>query len=142
LVALGTICFAALVGALWLWPVVNAVETGKSPEYPDLQPRTYASPAERAFETARKVAGQLPRWKVLTYQFSPMEIRAVAKTPLWGFIDEVTIRVNAEEERAVVNVRSASKVGRWDFGQNARNVRVYIEALDRAMEGKNVAGSP
>ncbi len=142
LVTIGMILIAALGVALLQWPFVNAVETGKSPEYPDLQPRTYAAPAERVFETARKVAGQLPRWKVLTYQFSPMEIRVVAKTPLWGFTDEVTVRVNAEGEQAVVNVRSASKVGRWDFGQNARNVRLYVEALDRAMTGKNFAGSP
>jgi uncharacterized protein (DUF1499 family) len=139
---ISVIVCVTLAVALWQWPFVNAVETGKSPAYPDLQPRTYAGPAERVFEMARKAAGQLPRWKVLKYQFSPMEIRAVAKTPLWGFADEVTIHVDGAGEQATVHVRSASKVGRWDFGQNARNVRLYFDALDRAVRETSPAGSP
>jgi uncharacterized protein (DUF1499 family) len=49
-------------------------------------------------------------------------------------VDDVVIRVEDQAGATVVNVRSASRVGRGDFGQNARNVRAFLAELDRQME--------
>jgi uncharacterized protein (DUF1499 family) len=45
----------------------------------------------------------------------------------------VLIRVGRREEGVAVEVRSASRVGRGDFGQNARNIRGFFDALDQEM---------
>ena len=58
---LRTLLLAAVLGALaWAvlrWPHVDTVETGHSPEYPELRPRDYAA-AEP--ETSRAVTGSIP----------------------------------------------------------------------------------
>jgi uncharacterized protein (DUF1499 family) len=58
------------------------------------------------------------------------ELQAVHQTRLWRFEDDVTVRIQRRDGRTVVSVRSRSRVGQWDFGQNARNIRAFLEALD------------
>lgn len=129
---------AALVGAVVLlraWPVINVVETGRTPEYPDLQPKLYPLKKDRVFEAALRAVTRLPRWRVAASRPEAGEIRAEATTPVFRFVDDVTIRLEEREGATVVSVRSASRVGRGDFGQNARNVRAFLAELDRQMAG-------
>jgi uncharacterized protein (DUF1499 family) len=58
------------------------------------------------------------------------EIQAVHTTAVLRLKDDVTIRVRREGSRTRVSVRSKSRIGAWDFGQNARNIRELLEALD------------
>jgi uncharacterized protein (DUF1499 family) len=37
-----------------------------------------------------------------------------------------------------VSVRSRSRLGKWDFGQNARNIRELLAALDQELAGGGV----
>lgn len=133
LVALFVIPSVARMGIVFLWPVLNRVETGKTPEYPDLQPLTVAFPATRVFEAALTAARTLPRWTVVKTDPAAGLIEAEARTRLWRFVDDVTIRIIPGEGRATVSVRSASRVGRGDLGQNARNIRAFLDALRRAL---------
>ncbi|HEY5906970.1 MAG TPA: DUF1499 domain-containing protein, partial [Vicinamibacteria bacterium] len=50
-----------------------------------------------------------------------------------GFVDEVTVRVRREGAETRVKVRSRSRTGWYDFGQNARNIRELFTALDEEM---------
>jgi uncharacterized protein (DUF1499 family) len=50
-------------------------------------------------------------------------------------VDDVVIRVEEQAGLTVVNVRSASRIGRSDFGQNARNVRAFFGELERQLKG-------
>jgi uncharacterized protein (DUF1499 family) len=45
----------------------------------------------------------------------------------------VTVRVRGAGGRSTVSVRSRSRVGKWDFGQNARNIRELLTELDREL---------
>jgi len=121
--------FSILVG----WPLINVVETGRTPEYPDILPRRYEAEVEQVFDAALHAVNQLPRWALVSYQPESGEIRAEARTRLFRFVDDVHIRVVSEGNAAVVLVRSASRIGRGDFGQNARNIRVLFEEIDRQM---------
>lgn len=131
LIGMGT-----LAGVFWLlssWPVLNVVETGKTPEYPDILPRRYEATEERVFDAALHAVNRLPRWSLVSYRPERGEIRAEARTRLFRFVDDIHIRVASEGHATVVLVRSASRVGRGDFGQNARNIRVLFEEIDRQM---------
>lgn len=125
----------AAVGLLGAWPIINVVETGRTPEYPDLTPRVYRAGTDRVFDAALHVVNRLPRWTLLTYRPGSGEIRAAARTRVFRFVDDVLIRVTAREDETVVTARSASRIGRGDFGQNARNIRAFFEELDREIRG-------
>jgi uncharacterized protein (DUF1499 family) len=123
------------------WPVINVVETGRTPEYPDLQPKQYQARKDLVFEAALRAIGLIPRWTVVSSRLEQGEIRAEARTRLFRFVDDVVIRVTAEGGAAIVNVRSASRIGKGDFGQNARNVRAFFAELDRQMEAGAHSGA-
>ena len=57
-------------------------------------------------------------------------IEAIARTPILGFRDDVVVRVRATSDGARIDVRSASRYGRHDFGTNAKRVRDLIEDID------------
>ena len=59
-------------------------------------------------------------------------IEAVARTPIMGFRDDVVIRVRRDGDGARVDVRSASRYGRHDFGTNAARIRSLLEDIDDA----------
>lgn len=128
---------AAALGGLGLfraWPAINVVETGKTPEYPDIVPRVYRADADRVFDAVLHAVHRLPRWSLVAYQPETSEVRAEARTRLLKFVDDVLIRIVRRDDGMAVEVRSASRVGRGDFGQNARNIRVFFDALDQEMQ--------
>ena len=47
-----------------------------------------------------------------------------------GFRDDVTLRVRPDADGARIDVRSASRYGRHDFGTNAARVRSLLEDID------------
>jgi len=119
--------------ALRAWPLINVVETGRTPEYPDITPRVYRVSTDRVFDAALHAVHRLPRWSLVSSRPETGEIRVEAKTLMLRFVDDILIRVTAGGETAVVAVRSASRIGRGDFGQNARNIRAFFDELDRQL---------
>lgn len=117
-----------------VWPVINVVETGITPEYPEVQPQYYSAEPQRVFDEAKAGAGSLPRWSIEQADTATRTIQAQAKTKLLGFTDDVTIKVEPVTEFVTrVHVRSASRVGKGDFGQNARNIKAFFAELDRRL---------
>jgi hypothetical protein len=57
-------------------------------------------------------------------------IEAIARTPILGFRDDVVVRVRATTDGTRIDVRSASRYGRHDFGTNAARVRKLISDID------------
>lgn len=120
------------VGAYVAWPQINVVETGRTPEYPELDPRTYALASARVYSATVETLASLPRWR-LVGSGSGKEataIHAIRTTRIFRFEDDVTITIRPIGKGTLVNVRSASRVGRVDFGQNARNIEELFAALD------------
>lgn len=133
LVVGGAVLAVVAFSLLSHWPAINVVETGKTPEYPDVVPRRYEATAERVFDAILHVVNRLPRWSLVSYRPETGEIHVEARTRLLRFVDDVHVRVVNEGDDAVVQVRSASRVGRGDFGQNARNIRALFDAVDEQM---------
>ena len=127
---------AAVVAAVLAWPRLNVVETGRTPEYPDLVPRRYAAAPERVVAAVEAAVHALPRWtlKGAGSGAAGHALHAETRTRVFRFVDDVTVRVSAAGDGSEVSVRSASRVGKWDFGQNARNVRELLAALDARLE--------
>jgi len=59
----------------------------------------------------------------------PERIEAVATTRVLRFRDDVTIALHREGDVTVVHVRSKSRLGKGDFGANARRIRDFQQRL-------------
>lgn len=60
-------------------------------------------------------------------------IEAVARTTIMGFRDDLAIRVSAVGSGSRIDIRSASRYGKFDFGTNAARVRALLTDFDEAL---------
>ena len=125
--------------ALWAataWPRLNVVQTGRTPEYPDLQDRTYAAGPLRVADAVHAALEGRPGWRIVGSGKGPggAAISAVHETPILRFEDDVTVKIDRKGGQTIVSVRSQSRFGAWDFGQNARNIRELLTALDQELQ--------
>lgn len=120
---------------LLAWPWLNDVETGRTPQYPDLQVREYRKPPAAVAEAVHASIEALPRFESVGSGSGPagIAIHAVARTRVFRFRDDVTARVWLEGGRTQLSIRSRSRLGKLDFGQNARNIRELLAELDRRL---------
>jgi uncharacterized protein (DUF1499 family) len=133
--ALQILAVVAIASGIWAWnawPRLSEIETGRTPEYPDLQPHDYGASPEAVAKAAKTVLARLPGWSFVGEGKGPAgaEIQAVHQSILFLLKEDVTIRVRREKGRSVVSVRSRSRIGSLDFGLKARNVRELLDALD------------
>ncbi len=122
------IIIGLLVVAAVIWPTINDVKTGETPEYADLRPQQFKQPYERVFDAVLTTAQALG-WEVTARDREQGEIHAVATTRVFRFKDDVTITIGREGEGVVVNVRSHSRIGKGDLGTNARRIRQFQAEL-------------
>lgn len=129
----GIVVTLVLVSAS-VWPVINRVETGKTAEYPEVQPQYYTADPARVFDEVRGSVMEMEAWSVATEDRNQGTLSAVRNTRFDLFQDDVEIRVEAVTEFATsVNVVSKSRVGKGDLGQNARNIEELFAELNQRL---------
>lgn len=116
---------------LMIWPPINVVETGATPEYPEIQPRAYRFTQARVIGAVEEVLQDVARFSHVETDRAEGIIRGEAVSRTGWFIDDLEIRVEANGEGgAIVFIRSASRVGKADFGQNANNIRELFAEIE------------
>src|SRR3546814_980755 len=88
--------------------------------YPGLQPLSLDIAPERAFALARALVEDRG-WTIIAEHPGEGRIEAVATTLLYGFEDEVIIRIAPAEAGSVVDLRSRSRLGRRALGELGRD---------------------
>jgi hypothetical protein len=107
--------------------------------YPDLRTLVLSRPVEEAFELVEETVRKL-RWRVAAAEpptGRPAKtgiLEATDQTLVVGFTDDIVVRVEGGPLRARIDVRSASRYGTFDFGQNAARVRRFIAELQARAE--------
>ena len=110
--------------------LVHDVRTGETDVYPDLKPLDLPLGPGPAFAAALAAARSMPGWTIVSTDSEKGDIRAEARTSRLGFIDDVRVQTRPlSGGGSRVDVRSASRVGIYDFGMNARRIRAYLERL-------------
>jgi uncharacterized protein (DUF1499 family) len=103
--------------------------------WPDIEPLDVSVSAKAAYDGAISVVTKR-KWRIVDSRApSPGRdghIEAIARTPVMGFRDDVTIRIRSTRDGARVDVRSASRYGSTDFGANAERVIALLDDIDGA----------
>jgi len=115
-----------------IWPRINDVKTGATPEYPDIQPQRFYKRHAEVFPAALDVAKSMG-WEIREYDEKMGTIEAVATTRLFKSKDDVTITIAEEGGATIVNVRSKSHMGKGDLGTNARRIRAFQAELAKRL---------
>jgi uncharacterized protein (DUF1499 family) len=103
--------------------------------YPDIEPLQVSANPQQTYQAALAVITK-HKWKVVDLRPPQAAgrregmIEAVARTPIMGFRDDVVVRVRFDDEGTRVDIRSASRYGRTDFGTNAARIRRLLTDID------------
>ena len=85
------------------------------------------SPADN-FAAALQAAEDMG-WQVVASDKTKGHIEATATTALFGFKDDVVIRLSGAKGGTKIDMRSASRVGLSDLGANAARIEAYFTKL-------------
>ena len=96
--------------------------------YPDIAPRQVAIKPMELLPTVEEVAQSLG-WKLIGSDEFMLRVEAQESSLLFGFVDDVVIRLTDTPYGSRVDVRSVSRMGRGDFGANAKRIRRFYESL-------------
>jgi hypothetical protein len=96
--------------------------------YPDLATLTTAAPADKVFAAAKTTIASMGM-QLADTDPSQGRIEANQKSLLYGFTDDMVVRIIPGADGTRVDVRSKSRVGRSDLGQNTKRIRLFLQKL-------------
>lgn len=118
----------------WVPPEVPVdVRRKQRQAYPQIAPLSLDLSPEEAFEIVRKAAGNRG-WEVIEAirpggRLGLGRVEAIDRTFLLRIPDDITVRIRPRADGARIDVRSASRIGKHDFGENARRIRRFLDEI-------------
>jgi uncharacterized protein (DUF1499 family) len=97
--------------------------------YPDVRPLELPLSVDEAFAAALALVEDLG-WDLLSADPAESQIEAIARSRLFGFEDEVAIRVTETDTGTRIDMRSRSRLGQIDRGANARRIEAFMSDLE------------
>ena len=107
--------------------------------YPDIGAIMVEMDSTAAYRLALSVAKDLG-WTIVDSEPPNLAgdgsalIEATARSLFFGFVSDVAIRIRPGATQTAIDLRSVSRVGRHDFGANARRIRKFAAAIREAGE--------
>ncbi|OGB28302.1 MAG: hypothetical protein A3I16_07875 [Burkholderiales bacterium RIFCSPLOWO2_02_FULL_66_35] len=98
--------------------------------YPDIAPLLVKQTPDAVYAQALALVNERG-WAVVASDVAEGRIEAVATSRLFGFADEVAVRISPAEGGARVDMRSRSRLGKIDRGTNAQRIRAYLGDLNQ-----------
>ena len=108
--------------------------------YPQLQPILLDMEVDEAWAIVLKAVAARG-WRIADQSLPGGRVRighidAVDKTMVLGFSDDIAIRLRPLAGQTRIDLRSASRVGRHDFGANARRVAAFAAELQSQLDAR------
>lgn len=115
-------------------PIDRTAAGTQAKHYPEVTGRRYDVPADRVLNAVLALVARRG-WRIYEapreMASSPeVTIEAMARTLLLAFPCDVAIRVTDEGNSSYVDMRSASRFGKHDLGDNAARVAAFLAELD------------
>jgi uncharacterized protein (DUF1499 family) len=96
--------------------------------YPDIAPLVTAASKEKVYAAAKRAIESMHL--TLTGSDPAAGRLEASHTSFWyGFTDDFVVRISETAGGTRLDVRSKSRVGRSDLGQNAKRIRAFMEEL-------------
>lgn len=116
--------------AYWAAPVATeyggaSVASQQQQSYPDIVPLHLSSPPETTYNTALGLI-RSRGWQILGQRPEQGEVEAVATSRLFGFSDDIVIRITPSDTGSILDMRSRSRVGEGDLGVNAARIEDFL----------------
>ena len=96
--------------------------------YPDLVSTRLAEPRDNAYRTALDAARRLG-WTIVSEDAGAGVFEAQERSSVFHFVDDISVRVAADEGSSIVDIRSKSRDGRGDMGVNAARIRAFQKII-------------
>ena len=96
--------------------------------YPDIKTINSSLNVDEVF---KKVLALVDKkgWELVSNDKDEGQIEAVAASLLFGFKDEVVVRIKEDDQGTIVDIRSRSRIGAIDRGANAKRIRLIRSIL-------------
>ena len=110
--------------------------------YPDIETVELDVPVQRAYDVTSQLVTKR-KWLVIDER-APQpprrigRIEAVARTPIMGFREDVSIRVTPDGDGSRVDIRSSSRYFESDLGSNAARIARLIDDINTAVDNANL----
>ena len=103
--------------------------------YPNVKTLLVNTNRNEALDRATRIAEKLG-WNIVNTNSELAIIEASYTSRLWGFVDDIVIRVrgNQADNQTTIDLRSVSRVGRSDMGANAKRIEAFIETFNSNSE--------
>ena len=110
--------------------------------YPEMTGRLFEAPAEQVAPAVLAEAADRG-WTVrsapeFTEGAGAVTMEFTAYTLVFAFPADVAVRVTDEAGATIVDMRSVSRYGRHDFGDNARRIADFLTALDARLRAEPI----
>jgi uncharacterized protein (DUF1499 family) len=116
--------------------LVSDITTGESVAYPHLRSRVYYAEPAATLTAAEQAIRNMPRWRVVFVDGENDALEAEAETLVGRVLDDVTVYcIGLGHGQTRVTIRSRSRIGRGDLGQNALHILELQEAMDARLTG-------
>ena len=96
--------------------------------YPDLAPSLMPMLPDETYQKALATA-QTMGLEVVWQSPEERRFDAIDVTPVFRFVDDITVRVQPAGSGSVVDIRSKSRDGKGDLGTNAKRIRTFVSQL-------------
>ncbi len=106
--------------------------------YPDIEPISLDVTPQRAYDIALQIVNRR-KWLIIDER-APQppqrigRIEVVARTPVMGFREDVSIRIVPDADGARVDVRSSSRYFEHDLGSNASRIAKFSEDINAVVD--------
>jgi uncharacterized protein (DUF1499 family) len=104
--------------------------------YPDIKPLQVQRPIVDVYSSVRDAVKAL-NWKVIDEQTPELAkngyIEAVDRTLLFGFTDDIAIRITGSPKTARIDIRSSARFGQHDLGRNAQRIRGFMAEVKKRL---------
>jgi len=98
------------------------IQTGA---YPKVKTMISDLPIADAHAKAKSIAESLG-WELVNSDVDAGIIEATETTLIWGFKDDVVVRLRQVEDKTLVDLRSVSRIGQSDLGANAKRIEKFL----------------
>ncbi len=105
----------------------------KSPD-PSLRPLTVPGSVREVEAKITSWANRTPRWSVESSDATDDEatIHLTRTTRIFRWVDDIRIQLRGVDRGTKIDAESRSRVGKGDLGQNPRNLRQLVTAIQAA----------